>query len=100
MQASLTPVLPVKNLKNSRTPDQGTRCSDVLRRAPSCADNSRTAVSSWESFPVRLSPIGRVSGMSTGRGFSSIVLPSSVVIRTCRHPHRRSVNQRRGCRYR
>ncbi len=51
------------------------RC--VARGLPSCANNSRTAVSSCESRPVYDSPTGRFTGMSTCRGACSIIFPDA-----------------------
>ena len=48
---------------------------------PICFSSSATAVSSWLSLPVYVSPIGRLTNTSTCRGTSSIVSPALFVIR-------------------
>ena len=53
---------------------------EVDRDAPSCFNSSRTATSSCESRSVSVSPIGRVTSMSTGRGLRSMLDPSLAVI--------------------
>lgn len=60
-------------------PDLGYR-GVVDRDAPSCLSSSRTATSSCESRSVSVSPIGRVTSMSTGLGLRSMLDPSLAVI--------------------
>src|SRR6185437_4875707 len=46
-------------------------------RGPSCLSSSATAASSWASLPVSVSPSGRSTMTSTGRGCSSMSLPAA-----------------------
>jgi hypothetical protein len=48
---------------------------------PRALSNARTAASSWASVPARVSPIGRLTSMSTGRGCPSISVLSAALTR-------------------